>query len=112
MKFDFTYELPNGMEIMVEAEYFPGDPGRYGPSVRNEDAYPPEPATVEVERIHLLIDGKPGPDFEAEGFYVQKFVKYEATGTTNKLFAKFATVPLEDAIYDAAMDEAETQGES
>tara|TARA_R110000765_G_scaffold71523_1_gene138846 strand:+ start:2252 stop:2545 length:294 start_codon:yes stop_codon:yes gene_type:complete len=50
-------------EVLILGNFNPGDPGRYGPSVRNEDAYPPSEPTFEITQC-WIIDGDNKVEFD------------------------------------------------
>ena len=69
MFIDFTYELPSGQEVIVEADVTPEVPGRmYGAP---EDCYPDEHASAEITLVRLLEDGKPTCEIDLDGLMYQ-----------------------------------------
>lgn len=108
MQFDFYFEMPNGMELLVEASVSGGRPMRY-PDL-NGPGEPAEDPTLEIGDCHLMLDGKPGPEFETDGFYIDKFLRMQSTGA-DRFKAMFEKVSLIDAITDAAWRELEDIGE-
>lgn len=91
-EFEFDYDMPNDLVLMVTAMITPGKPPRiYG---RPEDCDPGEPIEAEITKIEIEESNGTNVEFSTDGLFIRPRLAIQA-------------VPLNDHIVDTAIDEWE-----
>jgi hypothetical protein len=95
---DFKYELPNGLELLVEATITPGVPMK--PPSLDGPGEPPEHPSAEVGDVYLMVDMLIGPAFDPDDIYLR-------VGTPNVVNPQLKE--LTEILEDEALDQWENQ---